>query len=465
MSRTGTIHQHIDTHFDEHLERTKAFVRQPSISSDGRGMKEMADLVAEQIREAGGAAEIVPTEGWPVVYGEVDIGAPKTLLVYGMYDVQPVVGETWDVSDPFGGEVLDLPGVGPSLVNRGIFNSKGPLVGIFNVLQSFREVGEQYPVNLKFIVEGEEEQGSRSLPAFIGANKERLESDFAFMGFYAQDASGKVIMHLGCKGMVFLELIARGGPWGGPVSRGIHSMNAVWFHSPTWVLVQALTSMLSSDQQTVLIDGFYDDIAPPLAEDEDLLKRLKATFSPGSQLEEHDVRRFKYDLDDIELLRKYLFQPSMNINAVESGHTGKGTKTVLPHEAHAKVDIRLVTGMDPERILRLVEDHLASHGIGDWIEIVKHVAYPPAKLGLSGNPAAKGMVQAYRDLGFEPEIWPHSAGVAPFYLFTDLLNIPLAIGGLGHGGRAHSPNEYATVDGMKLYEKSVTSFLVNLGAS
>jgi acetylornithine deacetylase/succinyl-diaminopimelate desuccinylase-like protein len=462
MSALEQIHHHIDEHFDEHLERVKAFVRQPSISADGTGMAETAAMVAGLIREAGGQAEIVPTPGYPVVFGEVNVGASKTLLVYGMYDVQPVVGETWDVSDPFGGEVLDLPGLGPSLVNRGVLNSKGPLVNFFNTLQSFRAVGEPYPVNLKFMVEGEEELGSRNLPGFVEAYRERLAADFAFFPFYAQDPNGKVIMYLGVKGILFMELVARGGDWGGPTTRGIHGSNAVWFHSPTWALLQALSSMITPDQKHILIDGFYDDIASPSAEDEDLLARLVDTFTPETQLQENDVRRFKYDLTGTDLMRRYLYQPTLNIDGIISGHTAEGTKTLLPHEARAKVDIRMVPNMRPQRMLQLVQDHLARHGYAGQIDVVVQDAYPPAKTRLGGNPAAEALIKAYRDLGFEPEIWPHLGGSAPFYLFTETLNIPTVMGGLGHGARAHSPNEYATLDGMKRCEKSIATFLMNL---
>jgi len=465
VSTLEKVHKHIEGHFDEHLAQIQAFVRQPSISADGTGMAEMAELVAAQIREAGGEAEIVPTPGYPVVFGEINAGAPKTLLVYGMYDVQPVVGETWDVSDPFGGEVLDLPGLGPSLVNRGIFNSKGPLIGVFNALQSFRATGQPYPVNLKFMVEGEEEMGSRNLPGFVDAYKDRLQADFAFFGFYAQDIKGKVIMYLGVKGILFMELIARGGDWGGPTTRGIHGSNAVWFHSPTWALVQALSGMFTPDQKHILIDGFYDDIVSPSAEDEDLLLRLAETFSPETQLEENDVGCFKYDLAGADLMRKYLYQPTLNIDGIISGHTAEGTKTLLPHEARAKVDIRMVPDMHPERMLQLFKDHLARRGYADEIEVAVEDAYPPAKIRLKGNPAAEALLKTYRDLGYEPEIWPHLAGSAPFYLFTEVLDIPTAMGGLGHGARAHSPNEYVTLEGMKEYEKSVAAFLVNLGAA
>ena len=421
-------------------------------------------MVADLIREAGGQAQVVPTPGWPVVFGEIKAGAPKTLLVYGMYDVQPVTGEKWSVPDPFGGHVVDLPGFGPSLLNRGVFNSKGPLAHFFNTLAAYRAVGEPYPVNFKFMIEGEEELGSRNLPGFVAAHRDELKADFAFFPYYAQDPTGKVIMYLGVKGILFMEMIARGGDWGGPTTRGIHGSNAVWFHSPTWALVQALSSMITPDQKHILIDGFYDDIVPPIDEDEELLERLSTTFTAETSLGENDVRRFKYDLDGVPLLRKYLYQPQLNIDGIISGYTAEGTKTLLPHEARAKVDIRMVPNMRPERMLQLVKDHLARHGYADKVEVLASQGYPPAKTRLRGNLAAEALLKAYRDLGFEPEIWPTLAGSAPFYLFTETLGIPVAMGGLGHGGRPHSPDEYATLDGMRMCERSIAAFLMNLAA-
>ena len=157
---------YLDEHRPAHLETTRAFVRQPSISADGTGMAEMAALVRDTIVALGGESEIVPTALHPVVWGRIDAGKPRTLLYYGMYDVQPTVGEDWLV-DPFGGEIRDLPGLGECLVNRGVMNQKGPLIGFFNVLEAIRAVGDELPVNIVFMIEGEEVMQSRNLPTFV----------------------------------------------------------------------------------------------------------------------------------------------------------------------------------------------------------------------------------------------------------------------------------------------------------
>ena len=456
------VQQHIEEHWPAHLEATRAFVRQPSISADGTGMAEMAALVRDKIVALGGEAEIVPTPLHPVVWGRIDAGKPRTLLYYGMYDVQPVVGEERDwIVDPFAGEIRDLPDLGPCVVNRGIMNQKGPLIGFFNVLESIRAVAGGLPLNVVFMIEGEEEMQSRSLPGFVRENRERLRADAAFFSMYNQGPDGKVVTYLGVKGILFFELIARGGDWGGPAgNRAVHGSNAVWFASPTWRLVHALASMVTPDQKHVLIDGFYDDVATISPHDEALLERLAATFNPDDQLHANEVRRFKYDLAGVDLLKKYLYQPTLNVDGLISGHTAEGTKTIVPHEARAKVDIRMVPNQEPGKMLDLVRQHLRRHGFDD-IEVRLEDAYKWAKTTID-DPTVKALLRTYRDFGIEAEVWPHLGGSAPFYLFTDVLEIPFAFGGLGHGGRVHSPNEYATVEGMKRHELSMAAFLYHL---
>ncbi len=456
------VHRHIDEHWSEHLEAARAFLRQPSISGDGTGMAEMAALVRDKIVGLGGEAAIVPTPLHPVVWGRIDAGKPHTLLYYGMYDVQPVIGEERDwIVDPFGGEIRDLPGFGECVVNRGVTNQKGPLIGFFNALESIRAVEGELPLNIVFMIEGEEELGSRNLPGFVREHRDRLRADAAFFSMYNQDPDGKVVSYLGVKGILFFELICRGGDWGGPAGgRAVHGSNAVWFGSPAWRLVHALSTMITPDQKHILIDGFYDDVASISPHDEALLAGLALTFRPEEELRENEVRRFKYDLAGVDLLKKYLYQPTLNIDGIIGGHTAEGTKTIIPHEARAKVDIRMVPNQEPGRMLDLVRRHLDRHGYGD-IEIKFEDAYGWAKTTVD-TPPVRALLRTYREFGIEPEVWPHLAGSAPFYLFTDVLQIPFAFGGLGHGGRVHSPNEYATVAGMRDHEKSVATFLYRL---
>jgi acetylornithine deacetylase/succinyl-diaminopimelate desuccinylase-like protein len=448
----------VDREFADHLEFLRGWLRQPSISGTGEGIAEMAELVRRAIvDDLGGTAAVHETTGHPIVLGRVDVGAERTLLVYGMYDVQPVEGEEWLVP-PFEGEEVDLPDFGPCIVARGVMNSKGPLANVVTTAKSMLELTGTLPVNLVFLVEGEEELGSVSLPAFVEAHREELACDAVLFPFYAQDRTGKVTMFLGVKGMVFIELAVRGGDWGAPRSRGIHGMNAGWFHNPAWVLADLLHGLLSPDQTQILIEGLNDAVRMPSVEDLELLERLQQTFDPATQLKDYDVARFKYDCGGTELMRRFLLEPSLNINGLISGDGGENHKTMVPHEARAKIDIRLVPDMTVEHAVDCLRRHVQRRGFGDLVEVNVKSGYPWSKSRLHDN-ANDALGRAYEAAGVEVEPWPLVPGAAPLYLFTDLLGVGVGMGGMGHGGRQHSPNEYATVEGMRAFEKSMVRFM------
>jgi acetylornithine deacetylase/succinyl-diaminopimelate desuccinylase-like protein len=453
------IHHHIDDNFDAHLKKVQDYIRQPSISADGTGIKETAQLTKGFIEELGGTAKIVPTDGWPVVYGELSADAEKTLLVYGMYDVQPVEEEAgmWIVP-PFSGKIVNMKPFGKCLVSRGAINTKAPLRAFFNACQSIIDVQGKLPVNLVFAIEGEEELGSVHLPQFVKKYRKQLaKADAVYFPIPAQDPKGKVIMELGVKGIIYMDLICKGGRWGGPTKRGIHSANAAWVDSPVWRLLWALTSMKTPDGK-ITIENFYENISPPSREEKQLLKKLEKTFDEETIRKQIDVLHFSEDLHGMELLKRYLYSPTINIDGITAGYTGPGTKTVLPHVAKAKVDIRLVPNMQTDEIIRKFKRHLKKQGFAD-IKVEIHDCYPWAQVSVKEE-SVQAMIRTYRQHGYEPEIWPRIGGSAPFYLFAQPpLGLPFVIGGLGHGSRAHSPNEYIVVEGLKDNEKSVATFL------
>lgn len=448
------IYRFIEASFPAHLDAMCEFVRMPSISADGTGIAETAQMVKGLIQDVGGYAELVPTAGHPIVYGELMLGKPKTLMIYGMYDVMPVEGEVW-VVPPFGGEIVDLPDVGPSIVSRGIYNTKGPLRGFLNALSAIRQVDE-LPVNLKFLIEGEEELGSKHLPDFVAQHKDMLNCDAMFFPWFALNRRGRPITYLGAKGMIQCEVVWQGGDWGGPRTKGIHSSYGAWIASPLWKLVHTLASLVGEDE-VVRVEGFYDEVRGPTAEDEELLADLEGVFDEATVLEETNVARFKYDSRGAALLRRYLFSPMINIDGLLAGHIGPGVKTVIGHKALAKIDIRLVPDMTLEGTLEKVRDHLQHHGFGDChLEAV--AGYEWSRTSVRAE-VVQALHESYRGLGYEPEIWPSIGGSAPFYLFTKELGFPLVMGGLCHGGGAHGPNEYAVVGQLELFEKSMVAFL------
>jgi acetylornithine deacetylase/succinyl-diaminopimelate desuccinylase-like protein len=454
------VHRTIEVDFPAHLGSVQEFLRQPSISADGTGISETAGMVQGFIEDLGGEAELVPTGGHPLVYGELMLGKPKTLLVLGSYDVVPVEGEDWIVP-PFSGEIAELPDLGPCLVSRGVYDTKGPLRAFINAVTSIQKADE-LPLNLKFVIEGSEEQGSVGLADFVSRWSDRLEGDAVLLPFFTIDRRGRSATRLGCKGILPLELVCRGGEWGGPRTRGIHSSHGAWISSPLWKLVHALRSMVG-EGESINIDGLCDDLRGPDAEDGELLAELDAIFDETKIFEETDVARFKYDdLHGAALLEKYLFSPVINIDGLKGGHTGSGVKTVIGHEARAKLDIRLVPDMTVETTLQRVQDHLARHGFEDLrIDVLGGLEWSRTSVK---EPVVRALLESYRQHGYEAEVWPTSSGSGIFGLFTRELGIPLVPGGLCHGGNPHSANEYAVAAQIQLFEESMATFLYTFAA-
>jgi acetylornithine deacetylase/succinyl-diaminopimelate desuccinylase-like protein len=452
----ASVYEYIDKHRGEHLEKLKEIIRIPSIAAENpEGVRKCAAYLENEFKRLGCRdVEIYETRGQPVVYANYDAGAQNTLAVYLMYDVKQVSGENWTlIKDPFSPEVVPMQPFNGVLVGRGATNSKGPLMAFLNALFSIRESGFEIPVNLKFIAEGEEELGSAHLMDFIKENLDRLrEANAVFSPSGSQSIKGDVTLSLGCKGVTEFELVCSGKSWRrGPIERGIHSsMNAI-VESPVWRLVQALASMTDpSDPSKVLINGFYDNVAPPTKEDLELIDQLAKVYDEEAVKRANGIEHFYKDLHGKELLMKAFYTTTLNIQGLYAGYTGPLFKTVLPEAAVAKLESRLIPNQTMTETVEKVRKHLDEHGYYD-IEIRE---YPEAN-GVDDwsrtDPKAgivKKTIDAYREAGFEPQVWPFMLGSAPRYMFTKPpLSLPFIGAGLGHGARAHAPDEYYVVEG------------------
>lgn len=467
--RMEEVYRYIDQHVEEHLQRLQELVSQPSISAENKGIRECAELIKSYLRDLGSRqVKIVETSGNPVVFGRYDAGAERTIVVYMMYDTQPVDEPGW-VVPPLEGRVVDQPPFGKCLMARGAYNTKGELRAFLNACESIKATGQEIPVNLIFVAEGEEELASRHLPEFIEKYRDELrEADAVFFPSVDQNQKGKVEMTLGVKGIVYFELELSGRDWGyGPAEFDIHGSNKAWVDSPTWRMIQALATMTAPEGNTVRIEDFYENVVEPSEEDLELLERLTETFDEDAEKEIMKVDRFIDDLHGLEALKKYLYSPTLNIDGIWSGYTGPGTKTVLPHRVTVKVDVRLVPNMTVDEVLPKIRSHLNRKGFEEIRVRELERGYRWAKTSVR-EPAVQSVIKTYREFGEEPEIWPHLAGSAPFCMFNrEPLNLPFVIGGLGHGGRAHSPNEYLVVGeggptgGLATLEKSYVSMLHN----
>ena len=452
------VYDDIDANINKHIGNLQGFIRQPTISNTGEGMEEGAEYLRKVYEGLGcQIAEIRETPGWPVVYGEYDAGAEKTLIIYMMYDCMPANEPGWDVS-PFEGTLVhdhkvgDFPAFKTVLMARGAINSKGPLMAFLNTIQSIKDAGGEFPVNLILIAEGEEEQASRHLPWFLKKNKERLmEADAMFFPMGGQTVDGSVTICPGTKGITYFELECSGELWGkGPKKFGIHGSNKVVIDNPVWRLVHALKTMTSQDGNTCTIDGWYDNVAPPTVEEDHILDKLAEDFDFSVIKQALHVDDFAYPEDDIrELLRRYYCEPSgLNIDGLYGGYTGPGSKTVLPHKANVKLDVRFVPDQTSNEFRPLLRAHLDKHGYND-IKITQLTAGEWARTSIN-SPLWKSLRETYLDFGLEPKTVVRNIGYGPFSLFCHgPLKLPggFAWGMLGHGTRAHSPNEYFVIEG------------------
>ncbi len=456
LANRARVFDDIAAHRDEHLARIREYVRQPSVSATGQGIPETAELLAGYYRRLGcREVEIVPTDGHPGVFAYYDAGAPKTIVNYAMYDVQPAEETGWS-SPPFEAALVERPPFPLALVGRGAFFAKGPYRAWLNALESIIAVEGTLPVNIFFVAEGEEEIGSPHYHQIIQRYADRLRTADACLTLgVSQNAQGELSVFLGNKGFLYFELEASGDRWGrGPRGGDVHGSTQSVVDSPSWRLVQALATLTDPTGTRVLVDRFYDAVRPPSASDAALLTALAARYDgadwatiipnaggPGR------VERFVGDLTGRALLERYLFQPTLNIDGLYAGYTGPGTTTFsLPHRATANMDIRLVPDQEPEEVRALLRAHLDRHGYED-VELRILSSCTWAKTDPEAA-VAQACLRAYRRLGHEPALWPLKGTSGAWYLFNRSLGLPtVKEGGVGHGGGFHAPNEYLVIEG------------------
>ena len=339
----------------------------PSVAAQGTGMQECADLVAAMMRERGFEAELIPTAGFPVVYAEAagrrdDI----TLLFYAHYDVQPPEPlELWD-SPPF--ELTEREG---ALYARGVIDDKGHLMCRLAALDAIWGVTGEYPCRIKFVIEGEEEIGSVNLPPIVAANAEKFAADACVWEFGAVNFEERPVQHLGMRGIMYVELRVR------TANRDTHSgLTGSIFPNAAWRLIWSLSTLKDQNEQ-ILIPGFYDDVIAATERDMEML--AKVPDPSQDYLERYEVSNFVRDVEGgAEFQRQATFEPTCTICGLNSGYQGKGSKTVLPAEASAKIDFRLVPNQDPQDIVAKLRAHLDAQGFSD-VEIILLGGEPPAR--------------------------------------------------------------------------------------
>ena len=428
------VYKNIDVNAENFVEDLVKLVRQPSVSARGEGIEECARLVEEMLRETGFSTKILRHgKGNPVVYGELKSKkASKTLLFYDHYDVQPPEPiEKWTYA-PFSGKIAD-----GKIFGRGVSDNKGNFVSRLKAVLAMLDVFGDLPVNVKFFVEGEEEIGSPNLEPVIKENKGLFSADAAIWEFGGTDRQGRPHLYLGLKGVLSVEIKAYGA------SKDVHSANAPLIPNPAWRLIWAL-NLLKNCEEKVLIDGFYENVVPPSAIEIECLRNIP--FEEEETKKELGIKEFLGKKRGLEALKALLFQPTCTINGLISGYTGKGSKTVLPHEASVKLDFRLVPNQTSKEIFAKLVKHLKKRGFDD-LEVIQHGSTDPSRTPI--NDPFVGLVAktAEKVYGKKAVIYPTSAASGPMHLFRNFLGYPVVSAGCSHPeANQHAPNENLKID-------------------
>jgi len=438
----------IEKRHDESVRRIEDWVKQPTIAAENKGINEGCDLMMRLLRDAGcNQVTKCPTDLHPGVFATLDAGAPKTLAVYIMYDVKQVDPTEWS-SPPFSPTLVERSGLGRVLVGRGAVNSKGPQGAFLAAVHAIRGAGQKLPVNLVFVCESEEEIGSPHIPQIVDRPEVMAalrQSVGVLTPSSAQSLDGTVTLSLGAKGVVELELVSTGEKWGRGPRLDVHSSNKARLDSPAWHLVEALATLVSPDGNTPVIDHYLEKVRPVNAAEKAMIDEAAKRENEALVKKQLGIEHWVHDVSFRESLEMLCSRPTVNIEGLVAGYTGPGGKTILPHRAVAKMDLRLVPDMTAADALAKLKAHLAKRGFGD-IEVNMTGGYDPTSTSPDSLPV-RVETAIYKRNGVNPIVWPRNAGSWPGYVFTgEPLKLPAVQFGFGHGNGAHAPNEYYLIE-------------------
>jgi acetylornithine deacetylase/succinyl-diaminopimelate desuccinylase-like protein len=424
----------INTHRDRYVEELKAYLAIPSISAlpqHQADVKRCAQWTSEEMSRIGMQnVRLIETPGFPVVYGDWlgAQGAP-TILFYGHYDVQPVDPiELWE-SPPFEATVRD-----GEIYARGAADDKGQVFMHFKAIEAHLKQNGRLPLNIKVILEGEEEVGSANLDDFVKAHQDDLKADVVVISDSPMFDRGIPSICYGLRGLVYFQIDLRGtksdlhsGSFGGAVA------------NPAFVLANVLAQMKDRGGR-VKIPGFYDDVRPLRDEEREQWKRLP--FNEKRYAKDLGAPRL-FGESGYSTLERVWARPTFEVNGILSGFTGEGAKTVIPAVAMAKVSMRLVPNQDPDKIAKLFEDYVKKvaprtvevkvtrmHGGKPWM-----TEFDNKYVQAAGRAIEKGF-------GQKPVFNREGGSIPVVATFQEILGLPSVLFGVGlPDENAHAPNE------------------------
>ncbi|MHA2181514.1 MAG: M20/M25/M40 family metallo-hydrolase, partial [Promethearchaeota archaeon] len=413
------------------------FLRIPSETLNNEGILKTKEFLISYITNF--CEEITEYQGKfnPFILAKVDGKSSKCLLIYMMYDTQPISREKEWVSNPYEARIHHLPPpldvIGKCIIARGAYNSKTPLLCFLNVVKELKKEGE-LPFSLLLLFDGEEEIGSPGLLEMLKNNRNMFKNCIdVYYPSAKQDISGKLVLKLGYKGIFSFTIKLSS------INKEPHSAFSSMIHNPAVDLVSLLNTIYTNNEFLIECLKRPYDISK---EEQYLIDKLMKTLD----LEKIKVKAGiinSRETDPRENFMNYLFNSTFNISTIKSGFMKEGTKHYVPNEAFCNIDIRFAHKISENVLIEEINEKIKefSHSSKSKIEFIKNIGYESSRIE-EDSILVKSLVESAKNLGVETEIWPISAAAAPLTLIQNILGLNYITGGLGIGGSAHSVNEF-----------------------
>ena len=433
-----------------------SFLKIPSYTSNGEAIKEAKDFVVSYISNF--CENIIEIEGEmnSLLLAEVDGDIKEQLLIYMMYDTQPVNKEKEWIKNPFGAEITDLPKpldkIGNVIIARGAYNSKTPLLCFLNVVKLLKEE-EKLPISLLFLIDGEEELGSPTLLNTLKSKKNTFNSCIdAYYPSIKQDLNGISVLKLGYKGILSLTIKVS------TTNKELHSAFNAMIPNPAQDLIFVLNGIYSENKFKInSLRAPYKMTKREIKIIEGLMESIDLEIIK----EKAGIKQTLIDDPKVNFI-DYLFNPTFNISTLKSGYLEDGVKNIVANEAVCNIDIRFAHDVSAnlifEEIKKKVKD--ITKNLKSRFEIIQNMGYNRSQVR-QDSILVKSLVDSFKQLGITTQIWPISPAAAPLSQIQSQLGLNFIVGGLGIGGYAHAPNEFVQVNSIQNTRLSNYFFLKN----
>ncbi len=417
------------------------FLKIPSSTLNSEGISTAINYITSYISDFSESIEKFQGEINPVFLAKIKGNNSSQLLIYMMYDTQPInKREDW-IEEPFGASIRELPSplnhLGNCIIARGAYNSKTPLISFLNIIKLLKKENK-LPLSLLLVFDGEEEIGSPTLLKLLEENKELFRNcKDAYYPAVKQDLDGKAVLKLGYKGIVSLKIKVQTS------NLEAHSSYANIIPNSPQYLIEFLEKIYSKRKFNIESLAKAYELSK---EEIDLINALIKKKIISKIIQKAGIDHVSIEKPE-EFLYAYLFKPTFNISTLKGGYLKKGIKNSVPNSALSKIDIRFAHNILPHIIYKEIEEQAKNFlkNLPIKISIKKRLGYGPSRVKRN-SVLVRSLLNTFKELNVEPELWPISAAASPLSKIQNELGINYVTGGLGIGGNAHAANEFIQLD-------------------